>query len=266
VRRTVIILLALVLAIGGAGLVFWYVSRADDRAIADEQPTTVWVAEQVVPSGTTLKDAESNGLITETKVPAKAVPTNAVTEITASNMALQALSDIAPGEFLLSQRFGTTPLGKKAINIPSGKIAVTVELTDPQGVRPFITPGSHIVVYRSSKLTPLGDAPRDKQIRDNDFKSTEVVLSNALVIGVDDKALAAPQQSTKEEAADAAGRAGGTSQGFLVTVAVTPEGSLLLVDATNHHPPLYAGLLGNDVKVDPKSSISDLNWSGGVES
>ena len=56
-RRVIAVLVAVVLAIAGAGLVINYVRGSDARAIADAKAVPVYVAEQLVPSGTTLKDA-----------------------------------------------------------------------------------------------------------------------------------------------------------------------------------------------------------------
>ncbi|HET7398033.1 MAG TPA: Flp pilus assembly protein CpaB, partial [Intrasporangium sp.] len=143
------ILVAVLLATGGAALVMMYANSADARAIADEQPTSVWVAQKLVPAGTTLKDAQRTELIAQTQVAARGVPVGALRAIDADNSALLALSDVQPGEFLLSARFGTTPVGTKAIEVPSGKLAVSVELTDAARVGKFVTPGSRIAIYSS---------------------------------------------------------------------------------------------------------------------
>ena len=71
---------------------------ADARAIASAQPTTVWVANKLVPTGTTLKDAQRTGLIAQTQVPASALPAGALQDINADNNAQLALSDVQPGE------------------------------------------------------------------------------------------------------------------------------------------------------------------------
>ena len=156
-RRILAVFVAVVLAVVGAGLVIVYASNADKRAIAEAQPTTVWVAQKLIPSGTTLKDAERTKLIAETEVAAKAVPAGALKDINADNNALLALSDVQPGEYLLAARFGSTPVGEKAIEVPAGMLAVSVELSDPARVGRFVTPGTHIAIYASYKIKALGD-------------------------------------------------------------------------------------------------------------
>ena len=129
-RRILAVIIAVLLAVAGAAMVLVYAKNADKRAIAAAQPSTVWVAEKVVPAGTPLKDAERTELIVKTQVAATAVPQGALQDVNADNNSLLALSDIQPGEYLLSARFGSTPVGTKAIEVPSGKVAVSVELTE----------------------------------------------------------------------------------------------------------------------------------------
>ena len=133
-RRILAVIIAVLLAVGGAALVLVYAKNADKRAIAAAQPSTVWVAEKLVPAGTTLKDAERTELIAKTQVAAAAVPQGALQDVNADNNALLALSDIQPGEYLLSARFGSTPVGTKAIEVPSGKVAVSSSSSDPARV------------------------------------------------------------------------------------------------------------------------------------
>src|SRR4051794_3414708 len=129
-RRILAVLVAVLLAVGGAALVLMYAKNADKRAIANAQPTSVWVAQKLVPAGTSLKDAQRTELIAQTQVAAAGVPAGALAEINADNNTLLAVSDVQPGEFLLSARFGSTPVGTKAIEVPAGKVAVSVQLED----------------------------------------------------------------------------------------------------------------------------------------
>ena len=119
-RRILAVLIAVLLAIGGGALVVLYAKNADARAIENQQPEKVWVAQKLVPAGTSLKDAQRTELIAQTSVAAAALPAGALQEITPENNSLLALSDVQPGEFLMTARFGTTPVGTKAIQVPSG--------------------------------------------------------------------------------------------------------------------------------------------------
>lgn len=251
-RRVLAIFVAVLLAITGAGLVLVYAKNADKRAIADAQPTKIYVAEKLIPSGTTLKDAERSGLLIETQAAARAVPVGALKVVDASNNALLALSDVQPGEILLASRFGPTPVGEKAIEVPSGMLAISVELSDPARVGKFVTPGSHIAIYASYKIKSLGEDDRSKLINENDVKGTSVLLGDVLVIGMGETALSAPKSQTTGEQETT------TAPSFLVTVAIAPADAPKLVHGINEYK-LYAALRGSDVKVDPRSQINDTS-------
>ena len=260
-KRSLAIILPTLLALVGATLVLVYVRGADDRAVAAQQPRKVYVSQALIPSGTSLKDALRQDLITETTVAAKGVPTGALTAITDSNRELVATVDVAPGEFLQEARFGKTQLGTKAIEVPGGMIAISVELTDPARVGTFVTPGSHIAIYETHGLVKLpGVSEADKAFNEFKFKGTDVLLDDVLVIGKGDAALtpgrtnAAPKEGDEEKQQS-------TQPSFLVTVAVSPADSVKLVHAIQART-LYAGLRGSDVTFDKVPGQSDLTLEG----
>src|SRR6476469_5967124 len=173
-RRVIAVVAAFVVALVGVVAVLLYARGADSRAVAGQRPVSVYVAQRVVPAGTTAGDALSNGLIAKTQVAAKAVPAGALQVVDDAMSKLLALNDIAPGELVLTTRFGKTPLGQKVLQVPDGQVAVAVQLSDFARVGTFITPGSHIVLYDSY---PTGtNNATDKQ--------TRVLLDDVLVIAV----------------------------------------------------------------------------------
>jgi pilus assembly protein CpaB len=256
-RRVLAIFVAVLLAIAGAALVIIYAQNADKRAIADAQPTTVFVAQKLIASGTTLKDAQRTEQLVETQVAAKAVPAGALKKIDPANNSLLALSDVQPGEILIESRFGSTPVGAKAIEVPSGMLAVSVELSDPARVGKFVTPGSHIAIYASYKIKALSDDEQAKIINENDVKGTSVLIDDVLVIGMGETPLSAPKASATEEDAQT------QTPSFLVTLAVKPTDAPKIVHGINEYT-LYAALRGSDVKVDPKSNVNDMTIFGSV--
>ncbi|KRF46784.1 Flp pilus assembly protein CpaB [Terrabacter sp. Soil810] len=260
-RRILAIVVALALAIGGGLLVISYARNADARAIAEASPAPVWVSQQPVPVGTTLKDAQRTGLIAQTSVSSKAVPAGALQEINADNNALLATSDIPAGEYLLAARFGTTPQGTKAIEVPSGMLAVSLALSDPARVGKFVTPGSHIALFQTYTIKDLRDTPEAKILNENQVHGTSLLLPDVLVIAMGDAPLAGQAAAPPAEGqpATAAGAAGG----YLVTVAVKPADATLLIHGIANRQ-LYAGLRGSDVKVDPKLEVTDLQLRDAV--
>ena len=252
-RRVIAIFIAAVVAVIGVGAVLLYARGADSRAIAAQQPVNVYVAEKPVASGTMLKDAVRTGSIVKTSVASKGLPAGALTSVTDSNSSLLALTDIQPGEYVLSGRFGTTPTGTKAIEVPSGMVAVSVELSDPARVGTFVTPGTHLAIFESYKIKAIGDDKQSKTLNDADIQGTSVLLDDVLVIAMGDTALTPGQNKSTE--ADAAKS---NAPSFLVTVAVSPKDAARLVHGINNGK-LYAALRGSDVKMAGIPRIDDLN-------
>ncbi|WP_427383552.1 Flp pilus assembly protein CpaB [Janibacter sp. G56] len=251
------IILATALALIGAVLVLLYVNGADERAVAEQQPKQVYVSQEIIPAGTSLKDALRQEMIARTTVAAKGMPAGALTDVNEGNRELIATGDIAAGEYLQEARFGKTQLGTKAITVPGGMVAISVELSDPARVGSFVTPGSKIAVYETHKIVKLpGVSDADKAFNEFAFQGTDVLLDDVLVIGKGETPLtpgAAPTATDDEE--QAAATSGQPS--FLVTVAVSPADSVKLVHAI-HSRTLYAGLRGSDVDFGDSTGVTDL--------
>jgi pilus assembly protein CpaB len=249
-RRIIAIFAAAVIALVGVVSVLLYARGADARAVSANQPTTVYVSTKAIPASTPLKDAVRSGSLVKTAIPAKGVPAGALSDVNADNSSLVAVSDIAPGEYVLSSRFGTTPQGTKAIEVPQGMVAVSLQLSDPARVGSFVTPGTHIAIFDSYVVKALGDSTKAKQLNEANVKSTSV-----LVIGMGSTALnpGSPPQTGETGAAPAA-----SGPSFLVTVAVTPANAARLIHAINTGT-LYAALRSSDLKMGNTPLVSDLN-------
>jgi pilus assembly protein CpaB len=270
-RRVVAILVAVVLGLVGAGLVFLYAKGADRRAVESQQPKTVFVVKQVVPAGTTLKDAQRGGLIEAAEVASKAVPAGVLTAVGPDNSGLVAVTDIAPGQYAFEAAFGTQRVGQKAIVVPTGKIAVSVSLEDPNRVGAFVTPGSKITIYDTYKIQKVGTDEATKQFNELNVKSTSVLLRGVEVIGIGASSLTSPAPATDAKGgAIASAQQPAQIQTYLVTLAVTPEESIRLVHAIQHSDQvqnnpakhIYFGLEGPDLTVDPKLTANDLTLHG----
>src|SRR5690349_17616387 len=189
-RRIVAIFAAVAVALVGVAAVLLYARGADARAVASQQPTNVYVVQSVVPAGTTLKDAVQNGLIIKTSVAAKGVPAGALSAVDGSNGGLYATTDIQPGEYVLAARFGTKPVGEKAIEVPAGMVAVSVALPDPARVGTFVTPGSKVVLYDT--YTPVAGGSNASSGATGNAKTaerTQVLLDDVLVIAMGEASL-----------------------------------------------------------------------------
>jgi len=253
-RRILAISAAVVIALVGAVLVLLYANSADQRALAAQSPTDVYVSSQAVPAGTSLRDAVRTDLLTKTQVPSAALPAGALTTVDENNAALVALTDIPPGEYVLEAAFGEIPLGERAIQVPAGQLAVSVQLSDPARVGTFVTPGSHLTIFATHD--PIAGAS-DGTTTDGAVavgSETQVLLPDALVIAMGASALT-PGQVQLDENGNAVPQ-DQQQEGFLVTLALDPEDAARLVHGINNFT-LYAGLRGDEVDVKQSLSTDD---------
>ena len=147
-RRRLLLVAAAVVAALGAVLVFLYVRGADTRAEAQFDTVEVLVATQQIEPGEKAMDAYASGKIALESVPQKQVLPGA----SASGDAYSGLisrTTIYPGEQLIPEKFGgaTEVESSSSLAIPKGKLAVSVNLTDPARVAGFVNPGSEVTVF-----------------------------------------------------------------------------------------------------------------------
>lgn len=244
-KRVLAVVAALVLAAIGALAVLGYAGAADARAVAGQEATTVYVTTRLVPAGTPLDEAVSQGMLEKTVFPARSVPAGALLRVDTPMQSLIATSEIAAGEIVLERRFGSQQVGDAALVVPEGKVAVTIELTDPARVGPFLRPGSQIAVYDTFEArnpddgdySPTGTALGGA----GSVNATNLVLGKVTVLAVGDVTL-----TGRAQAAGGGGVLGGRDEvpTALVTVALDPPDVPRLVHAANTGV-LYAVLLGS---------------------
>jgi len=255
-RKIVAIFAAAVVALLGVAAVMIYAHGADNRAVAAQDPKGVYVVKTLVPAGTTLKDAVQNGLIVKTSLAAKGVPIGALSGVDASNGGLFALSDIQPGEYVLSDRFGTKPVGVKAIEVPAGQVAVSIALADPARVGTFVTPGSKVVLLDTYTPTETSKSSSSSSTaaKGELSQQTRVLLDDVLVIAMGEASLTPAAQTTGEDGKAAPAPV----MGALMTVAVTPSDAVRLVHGIQTGN-LYAALRGADAKIDLGKVVSEAS-------
>lgn len=266
-RRFAALAVALVLAIVGTSAVAAYVNHADARAVAGVQSVHAYVAEQAITAGTSLKQAVDQGLAAATTLPRKTVPTGAVTRVTPNLASRVATNDIAAGTLLLTAAFSSQRAVTGGLSIPTGKLAVSVALEDPQRVGGFVKPGSDIAIFDTyntvvgltdqgrfgpgNRGTVAGDGLADGH---NTNRSTRLLLPRVSVIAVG-ATVAAPRNLHKSADADN-GQQPQESQVVTVTVAVDQHDAEKLIQAvqTGH---LYLGLLTDESRVSPGVGVDD---------
>jgi pilus assembly protein CpaB len=144
-RRTVLLVVAALIAVLGSAMVFLYVRSADNRATEKQQPVQVLKATGQIEPGETANAAMQAGKLHLEEVPRSQVLVGAVN--TVSNIGAQvALSRIYPGEQIISSKFGS-PGDQSLLTIPDKQIAISVSLSDTGRVAGFVSPGSDVAIF-----------------------------------------------------------------------------------------------------------------------
>ena len=227
---------ALAIALVVAVLVFKVTSKPASNSSA-ETTVTVLVAAKAIPVGLSLAEVRDQGYAREETMSNTQVPPDALTAITPDQELLGAIAPLDEGDVLASSNFSAAQVNSGPLNIPSGMMAVSIDLSDPAHVGSFIRPGSEIAVFG----TVLTAGANNEQAHE-----TKVLFPRVKVLAVGD--------ITTKEAADAA--MGGGS--MLVTVVVTPRQAQKLVHAVQTTT-LYLGLLNGQTEVPPTGAVTDKN-------
>mgnify|MGYP003343359109 CR=1 FL=1 len=180
-KRFAAALLALLLAIAGAGSMWWYAQGADDRAMQGLEAVDVFVANGDIPAGTSLGNALAAQLLTIQQIPRRLAPTGASVEVDANNSSNVALNNIRSGEMVLLTRFGAAEQVSAGLAIPNGHVAVTVRLEDPNRVADFIKVGSKVAIFYTFATAAGSTDPAPQKAAG---KATRLLLKDILVLGV----------------------------------------------------------------------------------
>jgi pilus assembly protein CpaB len=146
-RRVLTITLAIALAVLGTAGVLAYVHGADARALAGQKAVSVLVAQDKIPSGTTAGTALQSGMLVSQKLPASAVPSEAVSSINPAVSGLVMGTDVQPGQVLLRPMLVVSSQLTGALAIPKGMVAVTVSTCMPGAVAGYVQAGSRVAVF-----------------------------------------------------------------------------------------------------------------------
>lgn len=175
-RRTVLMVVAIVIAALGATLVFFYVQGINDRAQADQAPVQVLTVKEVIAAGETIDAAQAAGKLVLSDIPTVNVLPGALAT-TQSILGMIALAPVYPGEQIIPQRFGA-PGTQERLTIPDGTLAISIQLSDPSRVAGFVNPGSNVAIFLAGDGagTPTAGQPAGQFVR--------LLLPAVQVIGV----------------------------------------------------------------------------------
>jgi pilus assembly protein CpaB len=262
-RRLFAVVVALLVAAGGAVAVVGYARTADRRALAGQQAVHAFVAVKPVPAGTTAGKAVADGLIARKLIARAAVPDDVLTAVEGGYDQLVATSAIQPGELVLRPRFAARGTTQGALLVPEGLLAVSVALDDPSHVGPFVTVGSQVAVFdtfnvletNAKDVTPAGDHLTD---RHEYRRATRLLLPSVEVLAVGAATTAMPVPDPAKKSGSSAVSGAQADATALFTLAVTQKQAELLVHAARTGTLTFA-LLGPNTGAQPGRGVDDLS-------
>jgi pilus assembly protein CpaB len=255
-RRVLLIGSALLLAVLGTVAVLAYVGRADTRALAGKRAVTVLVAAKKVSAGTSAQDADRDGLFKTEQMPAETVPADTLDGVDSAVAGLVAGADIEAGQLVRRPMFVAKKQQTGGLDIPDGKIAVTVAVGAPQEVAGYLQTGSKIAIFdtfntmEGAGRTPAGDGLTKQH---NYVQATRLLLTGVKVLSIG--AASASTTDGSSGRALAAGTTGGTDT-VLVTVAVNQVEAEKLVHGAQTGA-LYLALLTDTSKTEPGDGVDN---------
>jgi pilus assembly protein CpaB len=175
-RRRILLVVAVVVAALGAGLVFVYAQDAEDRAAEKFTTRNVLVATQVISPGESASDAANAGKLLSKPVPTDEILAGSTDDGTDFTDTV-ALTTIYPGEQLLTQRFGSIDqvASETGLVVPEGLTATAITLDDTSRISGFTPAGTRVGVFITGTFN--GSAEPEVRVL---FKEV-LILANGLV-------------------------------------------------------------------------------------
>jgi pilus assembly protein CpaB len=211
--------LILVIAVALAGLTafltFHYANSADERAFKDAELVEAFLVKKDIPKGFPGEKAIDEGYIGKESIPRKFFPAKGITNAQALRGQV-ALSPLSAGVPVVEGAFVEPRVAQESFaqRLEKGMQAVTLSISDVQGVARLIVPGDHVnLMLTSDKQGPGAGAAGGGE------KETQFVLQNVQVLAVGNSTTLQPGEAAAQAADVAAGQAKTVDSG-LMTFAV----------------------------------------------
>jgi pilus assembly protein CpaB len=244
-RRTVLLVVAALIAALGTSMVFLYVRGADTRAQAAEAPVQVLKATAQINPGESVTAAQAAGKIQMGKVPRSQVLVGAVNTTTGMDSEV-ALTTIYPGEQIITSKFGA-PGDQKVLTIPDKDVAISVSMSDTGRVAGFVAPGSEVSIFLTGAAA--GSAQANPSSANAGGDGTKLLLPKVEVIAVG---------ATTVTTSASASTGSPTTSSTLFTLAVDQDQAQKIIYASSHGTLAFA-LLTDKSKVKPGPATTDTN-------
>jgi pilus assembly protein CpaB len=239
-RRTVLLIVAALIAALGTGMVFLYVQGADNRPAAAQQPIQVLKAVSQIDPGETLGQAQAAGKVALGTIPKAQLLSGAV-NTTAGLSDKVALGTIYPNEQIIASKFGSSG-DQQTLSIPDGDIAISVNLSDTGRVAGFVAPGAKVAIFAT---TLAGGQDTTRLLA----PSVQVIAVGATTVVSTTKTDAGGAETTEQ------------LPKTLFTLAVNQKDAQRIMYAASHGD-LSFGLLNAKSKVQAGPGATDANLFG----
>ncbi len=147
-RRSVLLSVAIVIALLGTALIVLYVQGIDKRATEGQELVEVLAATATIDPVSPWPSAMEAGKFEKRQVRRDDMVDGALSS-TGSISDLVSLGTIYAGEQVIAPKFGTLS-DTEGLIIPDDKVAISVELSDPARVAGFVNPGSDVAIFLSA--------------------------------------------------------------------------------------------------------------------
>jgi pilus assembly protein CpaB len=250
-RRILLIASAVVLALVGTFAVYGYAKSADNRAVADTKAATVLVTTKRIPAGTSWADTVKGNYLKSEHLPTASVPSSALTNVAHAAIGKDAVAqaDIAPGQIVLRQSYGTKTSQTGVLAIPKGDIAVSVQLPSDADVANYVAPGSDVIIFVTSQLKTK---TKYAMTNGDDLMVTRTVVPRATVIATSNTAPTAVAGTTDATTTS-------TDSTTMLTLGLSQYDAERVILAQNAGS-LYLGLLSSSSKVDQDGGVINAGY------
>lgn len=244
-RRLLILIVAVAMAAVTAFATFNYVSAADQRAFGDAQLVEVLTVKKDIAKGFPGERALDEGYIGRDRIPRKFYPAKAVVDAQVLRGKV-ALAPMAAGLPVVDGSFVDPRLARESFaqRLGKGMQAVTLSVSDVQGVARLVVPGDRV-----NLMVTTGDTPATK--------TTQFVLQGIEVLAVGNSTELQPGEQGPNKVEGRAGQAPTTDSG-LITFSVPALDAERVVQA-NQVGTVHLSLVPPDFTPAPVPPVNEGN-------
>lgn len=222
-RRVLILVIAVALAGLTAFLTFNYANAADERAFDGAELVQAFMVKKDIPKGFPGERAVEEGYVGKESIPRKFLPPTGITD-PQSLQGRVALAPLAAGVPLVAGSFVEPSVANESFAQRLGKDqqAVTLAVSDVQGVARLVVPGDHVNLMLTTEKTGATSGE----------KETQFVLQNVEVLAVGSTTTLQPGEVAATQAPDVAAGQAKTVDSGLMTFAVPGIDAQRIVNAS----------------------------------